>query len=452
MKIEGGHRFNLKHGPKDHISLLDEPDFVGLSIRGFLKLKPKILVKEGDLVFLGQALIEDKYDSRIRFCSPASGSIHKIEYGPRRVLEAVIVKIDPALEKDNEKNSLSDLKDLTASKIYEELIRFGIWPLIDHFPKKKWAPLPSISECLEERKIAAVHVNLLKTDVHSADPLKIIERSPELFLAGCAVLKILAPLRAYIKKGADKKLIFSDHFSDIYQAEAKYPAHDLGVQAYYQKSLLKNECIIGVDAEIVKDIGSLFLKGKFRKERIYSLSGSAVREPKLFEGRVGIAVGDLVSEALKDFSEVRLIAGNLFTGSKVKLADFLAPKETGIIAMEEDTKRIPLSFFRLGFDRLSIHKTWGSRFLSDDSSHEATTNNNGEERACIQCGYCIDICPVKLLPNLLMKAAKDKDIEKMEKLFINDCVDCGLCTFTCPAKIELGREIALGKQLLEKEG
>ena len=98
--------------------------------------------------------------------------------------------------------------------------------------------------------------------------------------------------------------------------------------------------------------------------------------------------------------------------------------------------------------------TWASLSLalSSDSDKEYTTSNNGEERPCVQCTQCIKVCPVNLYPNMLMKAALDKDLEKMESLSIHDCVDCGLCTFVCPSKIEMGKEIMNGKLLIEKEG
>ena len=86
------------------------------------------------------------------------------------------------------------------------------------------------------------------------------------------------------------------------------------------------------------------------------------------------------------------------------------------------------------------------------SEREATTSQNGEERACVQCTKCIDVCPVGLMPNLVFKAALEGDIERMERVFIHDCIDCGLCTFVCPSKIELGQHIEDGKALIAKEG
>jgi Na+-transporting NADH:ubiquinone oxidoreductase subunit A len=98
-----------------------------------------------------------------------------------------------------------------------------------------------------------------------------------------------------------------------------------------------------------------------------------------------------------------------------------------------------------------LSKSFASVF-NYNNYYKPTTSQNGEERACVQCGYCIDFCPVKLLPNMIIKASLSKDIEKMEELFIHDCVECGLCSFVCPSKIEMLKLIEDGKNLIKKEG
>ena len=118
---------------------------------------------------------------------------------------------------------------------------------------------------------------------------------------------------------------------------------------------------------------------------------------------------------------------------------------------EEDRKRIPFVFFRLGGSKLSISKSWLGAFRKS-MLKSISTNNNGEERACIQCEYCINICPVGLFPVILMKAAILEDIEKLAEHQIQSCVDCNLCSFVCPSKIEVGQLIKNGKFFIKREG
>ncbi len=165
---------------------------------------------------------------------------------------------------------------------------------------------------------------------------------------------------------------------------------------------------------------------------------------------IGVRVGDLAATAAGE--DIRYIAGGTFTGDKVTPDDFLSPFDGSVQVMAEDHYREPLAMFKPGFSRFSLHRLWASTFLRGDKEMAVTTSNNGEERACVQCAKCIEVCPVSLMPNLVFKAALAEDFEKMEETGIHDCADCGLCTFVCPSKIELGAHIEAGKALIAKEG
>ncbi len=76
---------------------------------------------------------------------------------------------------------------------------------------------------------------------------------------------------------------------------------------------------------------------------------------------------------------------------------------------------------------------------------------NGEERACINCGYCARVCPVDILPQFTFKAAAADEIEEALALGLLDCVECGLCSFVCPAKIEISDILKNAKEVYSKE-
>lgn len=55
--------------------------------------------------------------------------------------------------------------------------------------------------------------------------------------------------------------------------------------------------------------------------------------------------------------------------------------------------------------------------------------------ACIRCGRCTRVCPIKLIPQHMAEAAERKDYEAYEKKYYGlDCIACGSCTYVCPAK------------------
>jgi Na+-transporting NADH:ubiquinone oxidoreductase subunit A len=62
---------------------------------------------------------------------------------------------------------------------------------------------------------------------------------------------------------------------------------------------------------------------------------------------------------------------------------------------------------------------------------------HGEERACVNCGYCTDVCPVDILPQFTYKSILADEIEEALAHGLLDCVECGLCSYVCPSKIEL---------------
>jgi electron transport complex protein RnfC len=70
---------------------------------------------------------------------------------------------------------------------------------------------------------------------------------------------------------------------------------------------------------------------------------------------------------------------------------------------------------------------------------------------CIQCGRCLDSCPMFLNPSLLGQLAQAGRYEEMEEAHLADCVLCGCCSYVCPSNIPLSQMFALGKAGLQKQ-
>lgn len=65
--------------------------------------------------------------------------------------------------------------------------------------------------------------------------------------------------------------------------------------------------------------------------------------------------------------------------------------------------------------------------------------------SCINCGWCVDECPINLLPHLLYGYSDGAQFDMCAKLYINDCVECGLCAYVCPSKLPIVQMIRYGK-------
>lgn len=74
-----------------------------------------------------------------------------------------------------------------------------------------------------------------------------------------------------------------------------------------------------------------------------------------------------------------------------------------------------------------------------------------KERDCIRCGRCAAACPLSLMPTLIERYTKAKDVERLEKIGVNVCMECGSCAYSCPAAKPLVQYMRLAKQLLREE-
>ncbi|MEJ2508723.1 MAG: electron transport complex subunit RsxC [Gammaproteobacteria bacterium] len=56
---------------------------------------------------------------------------------------------------------------------------------------------------------------------------------------------------------------------------------------------------------------------------------------------------------------------------------------------------------------------------------------------CIRCGACVDVCPVRLLPQQLYWFAQSGQYDKARGHGVFDCIECGCCAHVCPSNIPL---------------
>ena len=69
---------------------------------------------------------------------------------------------------------------------------------------------------------------------------------------------------------------------------------------------------------------------------------------------------------------------------------------------------------------------------------------------CINCGSCINHCPLKLDPREIAISYKMNDAESLEKLCVDLCMECGCCSFICPAHRPLVQTNKLAKFVLRQ--
>ena len=73
-----------------------------------------------------------------------------------------------------------------------------------------------------------------------------------------------------------------------------------------------------------------------------------------------------------------------------------------------------------------------------------------KESACIRCGRCVEVCPVRLLPLEINKLVKNKKWERLNAYHISECMLCGACAYVCPSKIPLVQRLKLGQKITKR--
>ncbi|HPE16390.1 MAG TPA: electron transport complex subunit RsxC [Oscillospiraceae bacterium] len=149
-------------------------------------------------------------------------------------------------------------------------------------------------------------------------------------------------------------------------------------------------------------------------ERIVTVSGSAVREPKNLRVRVGTPIRDLFA------------ACGGFDGRPFKI--LMGGPMRGAAQYSLDVPVIK-----------------GSNAVLAFSGGETPPENPS---ACIRCGRCVDICPMHLMPLFMYQCEEKDDYEGMKRLRLASCVECGLCTYVCPGKLHLTQSFQTGKAKL----
>ncbi|MEG2541126.1 MAG: electron transport complex subunit RsxC [Clostridia bacterium] len=76
----------------------------------------------------------------------------------------------------------------------------------------------------------------------------------------------------------------------------------------------------------------------------------------------------------------------------------------------------------------------------------------GEQTQCINCGKCLQGCPMSLVPRDIERATVNGDYEKAFKLGVLNCIECGVCSYSCPAKRPLVQAMKLAKKEIKTRG
>lgn len=61
--------------------------------------------------------------------------------------------------------------------------------------------------------------------------------------------------------------------------------------------------------------------------------------------------------------------------------------------------------------------------------------------ACVHCGWCAEVCPMRLEPAALLQAIELQQHRRTAQLHVGACIECGLCSYVCPSLLPLATNI-----------
>ena len=283
-----------------------------------------------------------------------------------------------------------------------------------------WAKLNEMRN--EEYTVDTVLVNAAECEPYITSDHRMMLDHPELIVAGVEYLR--NHMNEYLKNArfvicieknkpdaiAKMKEVFAGKdYVEIQELKAIYPQGAKQVMLYNATGRVSiagkrfpyfHAIIINVSS--LAKMAEYLSTGMPLVERIVTVDGPAVKEPKNLIAPIGTRISELLKETGLKAEAGKVVVGGPMNGNAVcSVDDPIVKVSNCVLVFDEKTSVLP------------------------------------EPSSCIHCGRCISKCPIKINVPAVEDAMREKDEAKREKLLIEtgvrQCVDCGCCSYVCPA-------------------
>lgn len=404
---------------------------------------PKVMVNVGDYVKAGEPLFYDKKRPEIFYAAPVSGELLEVRRGPKRAIHELIILADKDITyKEYNAPSLDD-----RDQVVSFLLESGAWALLNQRP---YDIIPAYDAVPRD-----IFVSTFSTAPLAPDYNTIVKGKEAYFSKGLEVLKSLTSGDVYLGldgNGTQPADVFAkaEGVKRNYFA-GKHPVGNVGVQIHHTAPIAGGESVWTIGVQDVITLGGLFVDGIYDARRIVKLAGAQMAEPKYVSTYKGAHLGELVGENIQN-ENVRMIAGDVYTGDKVESEDFLRADTEIITAIKEGDEHEFMGWLLPIRSRPSLSPTFLSSHLPG-MTYEGTTNTRGERRAFVATGQYESVLPMDIYPQHLMKAILANDFEQMEGLGIYELSeeDIAVCEFVCTSKMPLQKILRQGLDTVREQ-
>ena len=315
--------------------------------------------------------------------------------------------------------------DLASKGSLEKLIQAGVYDYTGR-------PVPLLDKISfhRSRKIQTLIVNCLDEYFVQGRTTALLHQHSQDVLAGIDILKNISGAReavivVYAEAAQALDILNSQDRFKVVTAQARHPQHkkQLLVTAVtgneYPAELSPEDLGVTVlNAETAYSVARAINHNQLILDKLLTLAGSGLEEPVNCFARIGTPLGEVLQGVGLDRESIsKLILGGPLSGVAVSDAKTPVTQEMDLVFLQS----------------------------RDDLYHFSS------DAVCFKCGYCVEICPMRLMPFLISGFSEGQDYELAEKNDIFSCIECGCCAYVCPVHIPLVQWIQLGKSALRAQ-
>jgi len=440
LPIAGTPEARVIDGPAVKTVALIADDYIGM--------KPTMLVSEGDRVKLGQPVFEDKKTSGVLYTAPAAGKVIAINRGAKRKFESLIIEVDGEEAETFASYPDTNLHSLEAEKTIENLLASGLWTALRTRPFSR-VPSP-------ETTPKSIFVTAIDTNPLAPDP-ELVLKQPDYeryFVQGLQVLMTLTKGAVYLCK-APSASIPGTQVEGVSTATfgGPHPAGLAGTHIHFLDPVNESKTVWYIGYQDVVAIGNLFVNGTLMNDRVISIAGPAIKDPRIVKTQLGASIDDLVGESVSS-ENARVISGSVLAGRTCQSpVGFLGRYHNQVVAVADGSDREFLGWAMPGANKFSITGAFTSA-LAKAVNVPFTTSSQGSKRAIVPIGMYEKVMPLDIIATPLLKSLTVQDTETAQMLgcLELDEEDLALCTFVCPGKNEYGPMLRQCLSHIEKEG
>ena len=396
---------------------------------------PRMEKKEGEHVIAGEPLYHDKNDEDIKVVAPVSGTIKEIRRGERRHIDAIIIAPD---------NDGQAVKHDTGGDAVKTLKAAGLWVMLrqrpyDVVPYTDVRPRNVFVTAFDSAPLAP------DLDVVLGDKRQFIGR-------GVEVLKSLTDGNVCI--GTREGQAFDAPGAQVNTFVGPHPAGNAGVQAANTIPVNKGEVVWTLDIVTLARIGELFTTGMASHDTVVAIDGEMVQQPGYVKTVMGADLETVLKNQLTNVARSRIISGNVLTGVKVNVDQWLRAPYRHITIIPENNKPDEfMGWASFNPNRFSIYRTFTTWLRGLKKPVSMDSRIKGGERAIVRTGEYDAMLPMDIHAEFLIKAIISGDIDKMEQLGVYEIApeDFALAEFADTSKLELQRIVRQGLDKLRAE-